>query len=409
MNSIGGLNAIGVPLSHNAIGGEPFIRHIGNDKLIFDFKEGSGTTIKDKSHCGNDGTFPYTSQYPPTHSDTYVKATTIRDTGYWAYYATNPALPLLGASSGQSWTSASGEKTEQRFHIDLGSSKIVKRIYYENFHSSRFYTDFGLKNFTFWGSNTAGDFADLVYANNGTWVRITTLPTAFDKHISSNVADPKYITVTNTTAYRYYAFKFADNQGDATFMGVRRIELQTINFAKNPTWKRNSLYFDGGDYIVLAQDFLAKADFVNGGSFVVVHKTPTLSGTQLLIDIEGAWFLGFLSDGKIFFNIDGSSSAPSSISSSRYDDNVYHCTIGTWDKETSATVKNIIDCVVDGVSTQPLYDIDGSNRESAIGSNYTYTAKWVVGVIKMVRILNKCLSGIECQQIYLANKWIGNN
>ena len=53
---IGGLNAVGAPLPNNQIGGESFIRHIGNDKLIFDFHEGSGTVVHDKSHCGNNGT-----------------------------------------------------------------------------------------------------------------------------------------------------------------------------------------------------------------------------------------------------------------------------------------------------------------------------------------------------------------
>jgi len=56
-NQIGGLNSVGGPLSDNQIGGESFIRHCGNDKLIYDFKSGSGTTVYDKSHCGNNGTF----------------------------------------------------------------------------------------------------------------------------------------------------------------------------------------------------------------------------------------------------------------------------------------------------------------------------------------------------------------
>ena len=55
-NPIGCGRGIGGALRH-AIPGESFIRHIGNDKLIFDFKEGSGTTVRDKSHCGNNGTF----------------------------------------------------------------------------------------------------------------------------------------------------------------------------------------------------------------------------------------------------------------------------------------------------------------------------------------------------------------
>ncbi len=167
------------------------------------------------------------SQYPPAQSDTYVKATTKTNTSFWAYYATNPAKSLTGTAPNNAWLSANGTVANQRFHIDLGSAKIVKRIYYENNHTEGFDTDPGVQNFTFWGSNTAGDFADLVYANDGTWVQITTLLTAFDEHSAVDAADPKYITVTNTTAYRYYAFKFADNHGDATYMGVRRIELQT--------------------------------------------------------------------------------------------------------------------------------------------------------------------------------------
>ena len=55
-NPIGSGRGIGGPLRH-AIPGESFIRHIGNDKLIFDFHEGSGTTVHDKSHNSNDGTF----------------------------------------------------------------------------------------------------------------------------------------------------------------------------------------------------------------------------------------------------------------------------------------------------------------------------------------------------------------
>ena len=166
----------------------------------------------------------YTSQYPPTQSDTYVKATTKFNTNYWAYFATDHAKSLIGTYDFTSWLS--GSPTEQRFHIDLGFARIVKRIYYENVHTSGGSTNAGVQNFTFWGSNTAGDFADLTYANNGTWASITPSQATFDVHTGSDIADPKYITVTNTTAYRYYAFKFADNYGDGSYMGIRRIELQ---------------------------------------------------------------------------------------------------------------------------------------------------------------------------------------
>ena len=170
----------------------------------------------------------YTSQYPPGQSDTYVKSTTKFTTAYWAYYATDPTKPLTGTASSRSWISANGSSTNQRFHIDLGSAKIVRRIYYENLHISGGNTDIGTQNFTFWGSNTgAGTFDDLVYANDEGWTQLTISQSTFDQHVGADQADPKYITVTNSTAYRYYAFKFVDNYGAANYMGVRRIELQT--------------------------------------------------------------------------------------------------------------------------------------------------------------------------------------
>lgn len=170
----------------------------------------------------------YTSQYPPAHSNTYVKATSHYDANYWEYYATDPAKSLTGTRALNQWLAGLGSVTNQRFHIDLGSAKVIRRIYYENSHHSGGQTDSGVQNFTFWGSNTgAGTFDDLVYVNDEGWTQLTISQSTFDEHIASDEVDPKYITVTNNTAYRYYAFKCADNYDNATLLGVRRIELQT--------------------------------------------------------------------------------------------------------------------------------------------------------------------------------------
>ena len=170
--------------------------------------------------------FTYVSQYPPAQSDTYVKSTTKWSTDYWAYFATDPTRSLTGATLGSSWYSVADAATNQRFHIDLGSAKTIKKIYYENLHDSGGTTIRGVQNFIFQGSNTgAGTFDDLVYANDEGWTTLTVSQNTFDEHSGVDEADPKYITVTNTTAYRYYAFKFADNYG-GSMMGVRRIELQ---------------------------------------------------------------------------------------------------------------------------------------------------------------------------------------
>lgn len=165
----------------------------------------------------------------PTQDDDHVKATTKYDTDRWPYYTTDPNKSLTGLTKGNQWISVSGTSTNQRFHIDLGSPKEINKIYYENHHLEGMHTGAGVKNFTFWGSNYVGDFTDLVYVNNGTWTQLTTLQSTFDEHIDADQPDPKYIVVKNATAYRYYAFKFTDIYGGEIYMGIRRIELQTIN------------------------------------------------------------------------------------------------------------------------------------------------------------------------------------
>ena len=167
----------------------------------------------------------YQSVYPPVHNGTYVKATT-NVTTYYPYNATNPAKSLTGTDEGNSWNSASGSKTNQRFHIDLGSMKVIGRIYYENHHKSGADTNIGAKNFILQGSNSATAFAELTYATDTNWTQITT--GQFAQHVAANQADPKYILVPPHQAYRYFAIKIADNWGNSSYVGYRRIELQEM-------------------------------------------------------------------------------------------------------------------------------------------------------------------------------------
>ena len=158
----------------------------------------------------------YTSVYPPSHDDTYVKATTKYSTSYWPYFATDPAKSLTGSRVSNQWLAAGSTITNQRFHIDLGSATVIKRIYYENSHDSGTKTDEGAKNFTFQGSNEASAFAELTYGTDTNWTNLTTAASLFDQHVAADQADPKYILVTNSTGYRYYAIKIADKIGRAS-------------------------------------------------------------------------------------------------------------------------------------------------------------------------------------------------
>ena len=171
------------------------------------------------------GVYVYASQYPTQDAD-HVKATNYLSDSFMPHFTTDPTKALTGNLPGNAWVTAEGITTNMRFHIDLGSAKAIERIYYENGHNAGGYTDRGVKNFTFWGSNTADSFAELTYGTDTGWTQITPAQSTFDQHVAENQADPKYITVTSTIAYRYYAFKFADNYGYST-MNIRRIELQT--------------------------------------------------------------------------------------------------------------------------------------------------------------------------------------
>jgi len=170
------------------------------------------------------------SQYPPAQNDTYVKATTTV-APYLPYFATDPTRTLAGTPESNCWLL--GDVTHQRFHIDLGSTKTITQIYYENLNGNGDITTGGVKDFTLWGSNSATAFAELTYGIDTDWTQLACSQSTFDKHVVAAVADPKYIIVANTTAYRYYAFKFADNWGYNGLMGIRRIELQLASLVNS--------------------------------------------------------------------------------------------------------------------------------------------------------------------------------
>jgi hypothetical protein len=176
----------------------------------------------------------YTSQYPPVHNTTYVKATTSYTTDFQPWFATNPATSLTGAGyPNVAWMSLFVE-VDQRFHVDLGSAKPIKRIMYSNYHNSGTQTDRGIDNFTFWGSNTSSSFTTLTYATDTGWTQLTTSQSYFQAHAASNSAELRNITVTNTGSYRYYAFKISDGVGTDT-LAFRRVELQTEDASADTT------------------------------------------------------------------------------------------------------------------------------------------------------------------------------
>jgi hypothetical protein len=235
----------------------------------------------------------YTSEYPPAYTDTYVKATTEYDASYIAAYSTDPNNSLIGTHVNNQWLSTALGSSNQRFHIDLGAGKTITRIYYENSHVSGLITKTGAKNFTLWGSNEASAFAELTFGIDTNWTQLTTDVSQFEQHIALDQADPKYIYVTNTTSYRYYAFKFTDNWG-GSYMGVRRIELQ-LGGSGNP---RKGIILNNGSN--LTETYVPVAT-TNGrlmdGALTQVNSEIYYKGEELdarYLNISGDTILGNL-------------------------------------------------------------------------------------------------------------------
>lgn len=166
----------------------------------------------------------YVPSRPSAHDTAHVKATTSVAGDGDPWDATDPANSIVGSATGKAWLAAAATNTNQRLHIDIDTAKAVKRIYFENFHDSGGSTTNGAKNFTVWGSNDAGAFSTLTYGTDTNWTEITASVNQLPQHAASDVADPQYVDLTNATAYRYYAIKFADAWGGSQ-MGIRRIEL----------------------------------------------------------------------------------------------------------------------------------------------------------------------------------------
>lgn len=188
----------------------------------------------------------YQSRYPSPIDGTTVLATTTQ-TPNDAYLPVNPSGSLTGTLVGNEWLSVQFSIANQRFHIDLGTPYSVKRIYLENSH--HFGTSFnsrGVRNFTFWGSNNATAFSTLTYGTDTNWTYLGT--GSWNQHALADASDPQYFTLNNnTSSFRYYGFKFADNWGDTNFMAVRRIELQ-IGLYDNNGDRKGIVLNDGQDF-----------------------------------------------------------------------------------------------------------------------------------------------------------------
>jgi len=198
-------------------------------------------------------TIPPIPVFPPFFTDTYVKATSYYDANTVPPNAADPGKLLTANQNPNGWQSNAA--TNQRFHIDLGVARFIEKVYYENGHDTAANTTRGAKNFTLWGSNDPSAFAELTYGTDTGWTQLTTSISQFAKHAAEyhNNSDPQYFDVTASIPYRYYAFKFADNWGDASYMAVRRLTLMSrprFSLGPDDIYTMSLLHFYGVDFQV---------------------------------------------------------------------------------------------------------------------------------------------------------------
>jgi hypothetical protein len=179
--------------------------------------------------------------YPPVQNGTYVQATTTyANARYMPYFCTDPTKPdLTTAQIDISWLTAVNVYANQRFHIDLGDAKVVTNVRYVNGHNGNLDAtiETGVENFTFWGSNSSASFAELTYGTDTGWTQLPAVDaiTGLTK-LTKFDGSEEFLNVTNTTPYRYYAFKFVNCWGGVqAYMSVRRLELRVGKIVDSAT------------------------------------------------------------------------------------------------------------------------------------------------------------------------------
>ena len=163
-----------------------------------------------------------------------------------------------------------------------------------------------------------------------------------------------------------------------------------------PTWKRNSLYFDGGDYV----DLTGISHGISTGEFTFCFNLSNYNVSTTLFSQETVqfYFYNHASDyiTMISFRISDAVSTikPIVIQITRDSSGNFECYINGKPQKK-------------GYSAQTDFTYDGSSV-IYLGS-YLDGSLSITGTMDSFRILNKGLSGIECFQEYLSNRFRGNN
>ena len=161
----------------------------------------------------------------------YTAAATTVLVGSEAVFAFDTSLSKTGAAAGASWLSSNGANTNQRVVCTLASQSALDRFVINNYHHVKTFTDRGIKNVKVYTSILPIDRAvwgqvipNSVMIYDGTFNQHTALADVEDPQECSLIhtsISPQDYTVTAKSV----VLDIADSQGDASFVGLRRVEF----------------------------------------------------------------------------------------------------------------------------------------------------------------------------------------
>ena len=160
-----------------------------------------------------------------TYSDN-VSPTAVATTSY----STKPPelafktdAPTTGDWADGAWYSSIGNRADQRICVDFGESVACVGVRISNLHKDGGSTDRGMKNTTVSMSDEAGDFT-------GTYATDVGLTLGWSGEVAQHTADGnatewQEFAFSSVISGRYGVIKVADNWGNGSYVGVRRIEF----------------------------------------------------------------------------------------------------------------------------------------------------------------------------------------
>jgi len=118
------------------------------------------------------------------------------------------------------WESVAATVTNQKFIINLESERYITGFRLYNYNDNGSNTTRGVQNYELYGSNNVAVFSDLTYSSltNLTLITSGVIPQ------SLAIGDSTDVTFAGEN-YQYYVFRFADNYGDVTSMGIRHVQM----------------------------------------------------------------------------------------------------------------------------------------------------------------------------------------